>query len=76
MRRIILTNRVNIEKFKKFCVIDKHMDLLQEQVEVTGFQLYVIEDWFLSGRKFYCTFLVPTGNDEDKVNTITISTFR
>lgn len=44
------------------------MDLIQQDIILTGYKLFVVEEWYLSPRKFYSTFLVHTGNEDDKVN--------
>lgn len=59
-----------LERMKKFCTLDSHIDLKCETVELIGFKLFLVKDWFLAGNKFFSSFLIETKDSLDKVSTL------
>jgi len=43
------------------------LSIVKDRVELTGYQMYIVEDWLFNTTKFHHTIILQTGKPEDKI---------
>jgi len=60
------------ERYRLFCSVDKNFDLAKDNVLLSGYRLYAIEQWVAQPGRFYCTFLQHTKDPKDTVKVLVV----